>query len=63
MKISTERGGKVSDVNFVEIFLGDKSIRISLRYNDTQILVHETLAEDMAIKPICANEFAIILDG
>ena len=63
MKISTERGGKVSDVDYVEIFHGDNSIRISLRYNDTEILVHETFAEGMSIKPVCANEFVIILDS
>ena len=63
MRIQTERGGKVSDVKFVEILLGDKSIRISLRHNDTEILVHETFAEGMSIKPVCGNEFAIILDN
>lgn len=63
MRIFTERGGKISDVDFVEILLGDKSIRISLRHNDTEILVHETFALGMSIKPVCGNEFAIILDS
>lgn len=64
MRIQTERGGKVSDVDYVEIFLGDgdKSIKISLRHNDTEILVHETYAEGMSIKPVCGNEVAIILN-